>query len=63
MAHLVSSNLEGLLVAGERLGLRREWLQHKPLKLPATGERREAWHWDLRGVHLELALALAGPRR
>ncbi len=63
MAHLVSSDLETLLAAGLRLGMRREWLQHKPLKLQATGERREAWHWDLRGVYLERALALAGSSR
>src|SRR5262245_33416698 len=50
MAHLVSSDRGLLLLAGERLGMRPHWLQYKPLKRPATGERVEAWHWDLRGV-------------
>jgi hypothetical protein len=63
MAHLVSSSHETLLAAGLRLGMRREWLQYKPLKFPPSGERMEAWHWDLRGRHLELALALAASRR
>ncbi|MBI4420885.1 MAG: hypothetical protein HY560_08680 [Gemmatimonadetes bacterium] len=63
MAHLVSSNRVALLAAGKRLGMRREWLQHKPLKFPPTGELREAWHWDLRGGYLERAATLAGPRR
>jgi hypothetical protein len=63
MAHLVSSDRSALEAAGERLGLRREWLQHKPLKFPLTGERTEAWHWDLRGCYLERALALAVSRR
>jgi len=63
MAHLVSSNLALLLLAGERLGLRREWLQHKPLKFPPTGERVEAWHWDLRGTFLRRAIELAAARR
>lgn len=63
MAHLVSSNLRALLEAGERLGLSRDWLQYKPLKSPATSERMEAWHWDLRGAYLERALAGAAPPR
>ena len=63
MAHLVSSNLALLLVAGERLGMRRDWLQHKPLKFPPTGVRVEAWHWDLRGVFLRRAIELAADRR
>ena len=63
MAHLVSSNWHLLLAVGEQLGLRREWLQHKPLKIPATGVRVEAWHWDLRGIYLKRALDLAGPKR
>jgi hypothetical protein len=63
MAHLVSSDRELLLRVGERLGLRPGWLQHKPLKYPPTGERREAWHWDLRGIYLERAVALAGAKR
>ena len=32
----------------EKIGLRPEWLQHKPLKDPRTGKRVNAWHWDLR---------------
>jgi len=63
MTHLVSSSQEVLLTAGDRLGMRREWLQYKPLKFPLSGERMEAWHWDLRGTYLQRALALAGPRR
>jgi hypothetical protein len=34
------------------VGLPDERLQYKPLKDPRTGERREAWHWDLVGVFL-----------
>ncbi len=60
-AHLVSSDRERLLRAGRRLGMPAEWLQYKPLKHPARGERIDAWHWDLRGWRLELALRLAAP--
>ena len=63
MAHLVSSDQKLLLLAGERLEMRPHWLQYKPLKFPPTGERREAWHWDLRGIFLHRAVALALPRR
>jgi hypothetical protein len=63
MAHLVSSDRALLEAAGERLGTRREWLQYKPLKFPPTGQRVEAWHWDLRGIYLARALTLARPRR
>lgn len=63
MAHLVSSHRELLLRAGARLGVRPEWLQYKPLRYPPTGQRVEAWHWDLRGRFLQAALAGAGPRR
>ena len=63
MAHLVSADRALLLRVGNRLGLAPEWLQHKPLRYPPTGERIAAWHWDLRGSYLERALALAGPRR
>ena len=63
MAHLVSSDRALLEVAGEQLGMRREWLQYKPLKFPPTGKRVEAWHWDLRGTHLSRALVLARPPR
>jgi hypothetical protein len=63
MAHLVSSDQELLLHAGSLLELRRSWLQYKPLKYPPTGERREAWHWDLRGLFLERAVVLAAGKR
>lgn len=61
-AHLVSADREALLAAGSALGLEAEWLQHRPVKHPETGERVEAWHWDLKGRHLERALALAAPK-
>lgn len=61
MAHLVSSDQAALLRAGRRLGLDPAWLQHKPLKHPRYGERVEAWHWDLRGRYLALAVGLAEP--
>lgn len=47
MAHLVSTDRERLLAYGRRVGLPDERLQRKRLKDPRTGERREAWHWDL----------------
>ena len=49
MAHLVSTDREALLANGRELGLTRDRLQYKPLKDPRTGERRDAWHWDLVG--------------
>ena len=49
MAHLVSTDRDLLLTYGRRVGLPDERLQYKPLKDPRTGERREAWHWDLVG--------------
>ena len=52
MAHLVSTSRERLLAYGARVGLAAERLQYKPLKDPRTGERREAWHWDLGGPFL-----------
>ncbi len=52
MAHLVSVNRELLLAYGRSVGLRAEHLQYKPLKDPRTGERRDAWHWDLVGRFL-----------
>jgi hypothetical protein len=63
MAHLVSADRPLLLLAGERLEMRPDWLQYKPLKYPRTGARIEAWHWDLRGVFLRRAVELALPRR
>lgn len=52
MAHLVSTDRERLLDYGRRVGLPDERLQRKPLKDPRTGERRDAWHWDLLGPFL-----------
>ena len=49
MAHLVSTDRTRLLAWGRRAGLPDERLQRKPLRDPRTGERREAWHWDLAG--------------
>ena len=59
MAHLVSSDRQALLAAGRALGMDPAWLQFKPLKHPRDGVRRAAWHWDLRGRYLELAVRLA----
>ena len=47
MAHLVSTDRARLLAFGRAIDLPLERLQYKPLKDPRTGERREAWHWDL----------------
>ncbi len=52
MAHLVSTDREALLAYGRRVGLDARRLQFKPLKDPRTGERRNAWHWDLVGRFL-----------
>jgi hypothetical protein len=52
MAHLVSVDRELLLVYGRAVGLPERRLQYKPLRDPRTGERREAWHWDLVGEYL-----------
>lgn len=52
MAHLVSTDRELLLAYGSQVGLPPDRLQYKPLKDPRTGERREAWHWDLGGPFL-----------
>jgi hypothetical protein len=49
MAHLVSTDRELLLEYGRAIGIPAERLQYHPLKDPRTGERREAWHWDLGG--------------
>ena len=59
MAHLVSSDRDLLLAVGRRLGLHPGWLQYKPLKRPADGVPIEAWHWDLRGRALDVAVDLA----
>lgn len=60
-AHLVSSDRDALLRVGLQLELRPDWLQYKPLRHPLTRERVEAWHWDLRGPRLALAVRLAAP--
>lgn len=52
MAHLVSTDRERLLEYGRAVGLAARRLQFKPLKDPRTGERRDAWHWDLVGDFL-----------
>jgi hypothetical protein len=52
MAHLVSADRLALLAYGRRAGLDARRLQYKPLKDPRTGERRDAWHWDLVGRFL-----------
>ncbi len=52
MAHLVSTDRTALLAYGQAVGIARERLQYKPLKDPRTGERRDAWHWDLVGCWL-----------
>lgn len=52
MAHLVSSDRELLLAYGRQVGLPEERLQYKPLKHPGSGERVDAWHWDLVGPYL-----------
>lgn len=49
MAHLVSTDRELLLAYGRAIGMPESRLQYHPLKDPRTGERREAWHWDLGG--------------
>lgn len=62
-AHLVSADRERLLAVGRALSMRPEWLQYRPLRHPATWERRPAWHWDLRGQRLRRALELASALR
>ena len=52
MAHLVSTDHERLLDYGRAAGLPLDRLQFKPLKDPRTGQRRDAWHWDLAGPFL-----------
>jgi hypothetical protein len=47
--HLVSTDRARLVDVGHAVGLRESHLQYKPLKDPRTGQRREAWHWDLGG--------------
>lgn len=52
LAHLVSTDKTLLLAYGRRIGIAESRLQHKPLKDPRTGIRRDAWHWDLGGPFL-----------
>jgi len=52
MAHLVSTDRARLLAYGAEAGLPEARLQFKRLRDPRTGERRDAWHWDLGGPHL-----------
>jgi hypothetical protein len=49
LVHLVSTDRARLVDVGHAVGLRESHLQYKPLKDPRTGQRREAWHWDLGG--------------
>ena len=60
MAHLVSTDREALLAYGRAAGIDARRLQFKPLKDPRTGERRNAWHWDLVGRFLPPAGAAGG---
>lgn len=52
MAHLVSTDRARLVAWGAATGLSEARLQFKPLKDPRSGERRNAWHWDLGGPYL-----------
>jgi hypothetical protein len=52
MAHLVSTDRAALVAYGRAHGIPVDRLQYKPLKDPRTGERRDAWHWDLVGKFL-----------
>jgi hypothetical protein len=58
MAHLVSTDRDRLLRYGATAGLSPDRLQFKPLRDPRTGERRDAWHWDLVGRFLPSVGAL-----
>jgi hypothetical protein len=52
MAHLVSTDRAKLLRYADAVGFPAGRLQEKPLRDPRTGERREAWHFDLGGPFL-----------
>lgn len=52
MAHLVSTDRARLMTWGAQAGLPEARMQFKPLRDPRTGERRDAWHWDLVGPYL-----------
>ena len=61
-AHLVSADRDALLGVGARLEMSERWLQYRPIKHPESGQRMPAWHWDLRGDRLALAIQLADRR-
>jgi hypothetical protein len=61
MAHLVSVDRIRLLHYGARVGLPEVRLQFKPLKDPRTGIRCDAWHWDLIGRFLPVAVPARKP--
>jgi hypothetical protein len=52
MAHLVSTDRARLILYGRSVGLPESRLQFKPLRDPRTGDRKDAWHWDLGGPYL-----------
>jgi len=58
MAHLVSTNKALLIEYGVAVGIPVERLQYKSLKDPRTGNRRDAWHWDLGGPYLPPAATI-----
>jgi len=58
MAHLVSTNKALLIEYGVAVGIPVERLQYKSLKDPRTGDRRDAWHWDLGGPYLPPAATI-----
>lgn len=61
MAHLISVDRGCLLEYGAAVGLAPGRLQFKALRDPRTGERRDAWHWDLGGPYLPPHLPGAKP--
>lgn len=54
MAHVISTDRAKLLAYGHSVGLSEDRLQYHPLKDPRTGERRQAWHWDVGGPLLRV---------
>jgi hypothetical protein len=52
MAHLVSVDRERLIAVAIDIRFPVHRLQFKPLKDPRSGERRDAWHFDLGGPFL-----------
>jgi hypothetical protein len=54
MAHLISTDKSKLIAYGSCIGLSEDQLQFHPLKDPRTGERRDAWHWDIGGPLLRV---------